>query len=215
MSDPPIHHGIARTLGLTDPPSTDKTHYEALGRFIASFANVEGVLHVIARKLSGLNDDKARLVFGGMRLTDIIDRIRSFLHLDQADGKSDETFHDIEACLEQLGHISSRRHNIVHRGATYFEGTFIVTNSMIAKTLAGIESELVSERTLKDMALDCDVIFLRLVAISNLMSPRDDNWIATLRNRAWLYKPPPPKPQNPKRRGNPESPKPPPGASRA
>ena len=41
-----------------------------------------------------------------MRLTDITDRIRNFMHLDKTSGKSDETFADIESCLEQLGHFS-------------------------------------------------------------------------------------------------------------
>jgi hypothetical protein len=63
--DPLVTDAAAQALGLINPPSNDKTHYEALGRFLASFANAEGVLHVIARKLSGLSDEKARILFGG------------------------------------------------------------------------------------------------------------------------------------------------------
>jgi hypothetical protein len=202
----------ADDLGLITP--SDKSHYEALGRFIAAFATAESALHVIARKLSGLSDDKARAIFGGMRLADITDRIRHFMNLDRANGTADDAmFSDIEACLEQLGHISSHRHNIVHRGATYFGGAFIVTNSMIAKTLASIESEAVSEKTLRHMALDCSIIFLRLLQTGKL-TVKNDQWLTLLRQRPWLYKPPPPKPRNPKRRGSPESRKRQRGASR-
>jgi hypothetical protein len=151
--DPLVRRATAQALGLINPPSNDKTHYEALGRFLASFANTEGILHAIARKLSGLSDEKARIVFAGMRLTDVTDRIRNFMQLDKAT-KQLETFADIEECLIQLNHISARRHNIVHRGATYFGGAFISCNSMIAKTLAAIENEIITEKTLSDMTLD-------------------------------------------------------------
>jgi hypothetical protein len=67
MSDKPLNwSAAAEDLGLYDPPSDDKTHYEALGRFLASFANAEGAVHATARKLSGLGDEKARILFGGM-----------------------------------------------------------------------------------------------------------------------------------------------------
>ena len=60
-----LEDGLKRALGLAK--GSDKTHYEALGRFVASFANVEGIVHVLARKVSGLSDEKARILFGGMR----------------------------------------------------------------------------------------------------------------------------------------------------
>jgi hypothetical protein len=190
--DPLIRSAAAQALGLIDPPSNDKTHYEALGRFLAAFANVEGILHVVARKLSGLSEEKARIVFASMRLSDVTDRIRNFIQLDRADKSktTEETFADIEACLDQLRHIAIRRHNLVHRGATYFAGTFISSNSMIAKTLAGIESETILEKTLKDMHLDCGTIFLRLSYVVDA-TPRNDRWLNALRQRLWLYKPPP------------------------
>jgi len=213
MSEVPIPPlSAAEVLGLTTP--RDNAHYEALGRFIAAFASAESILHVIARKLSGLSEERARVIFGGLRLSDVTDRIRHFLNLDK--GAADETtladISDIEACLDQLGQIATRRHNIVHRGATYFGGAFIVSNSMIAKTIASIETEIVSETALREMAQDCSRIFLRLILISGL-TIKNDYWQTLLRQQPWLYKPPPPKPQNPKRRGTPESRKPPPDAS--
>ena len=54
-----IKHAAAQALGLIAPPSTDKTHYEALGRFLSSFASAEGAVHLVARKLTGLSDEKA------------------------------------------------------------------------------------------------------------------------------------------------------------
>ncbi len=210
MSDKPLNwSAAAEDLGLYDPPSDDKTHYEALGRFLASFANAEGAVHATARKLSGLSDEKARILFGGMRLADVTDRIRNLIELNRAD----EPFADIEACLDQLGRISRRRHNIVHRGATYFDGAFIISNSMIAKTLASIESEIISQKTLHQMYLDCGAIFLRLIYLVD-PTPKNDEWLNTLRQRPWLYRPPAPNTKNQQRQKAPESPNTRPPSSR-
>jgi hypothetical protein len=51
--------------------------FEALGRFVTAYATAESGVHILARTLSGLADEKARIVFGGMRLTDAIDCIRA------------------------------------------------------------------------------------------------------------------------------------------
>jgi len=51
------------------PIESDTSHYEAVGRFVTTFATAEAAVHMLARKLSGLSDAKARIIFGGMRLT--------------------------------------------------------------------------------------------------------------------------------------------------
>lgn len=191
-----IQRGAAEALGLT--ASNEKTHYEALGRFVVAFASAESAVHLIARKLSGLSDQKARVVFGGMRLADLIDKTRGFIQLGRSEGLEDEAFEDAEICLTQLKHIALRRHNLIHRGATYFAGTFLVSNSLLAKHLSKIETETISERMLGDMAVDCSAIFLRLhYASGNAIS--NEEWINVLRLRSWLYKPPPPSTQNQQR----------------
>jgi hypothetical protein len=62
--------------------SSDTPHYEAVGRFVTSYANAESAVHLLARQLSGMSDEKARIVFGGMRLADLIDIIRHFMRID-------------------------------------------------------------------------------------------------------------------------------------
>jgi len=212
--DPLIKNALGQLFGLINPPSNDKTHYEALGRFLATFANAEGGVHIIARKLSGLSDDKARILFGGMRLADITDRIRGIIQLDGNDKLTVEMRSDIESCLDQLALISSRRHNLVHRGATYFSGGLISGNSLIAKTLASIESEIISELILNEMQSDCGVIFLRLSYVAE-GSDQNAEWLLALRQRPWRYKPPPPNNKNQRLHAGLESPKRRPPSSRA
>lgn len=209
-----VKHAAAQALGLIAPPATDKAHYEALGRFLSSFASAEGAVHLVARKLTGLSDEKARILFAGFRLSDLLERIRGLIQLERTSKPEDETLTDIEECVEQLLQISTRRHNLVHRGVTYFAGTLISGNALIAKTLASIETEAISEETLTDMQLDCGAIFMRL---SYIADPRtsDETWRRALRLRPWRYEPPPPNSRNRNPRGGSPSPKRQPHTSRA
>jgi hypothetical protein len=209
-----VKHAAAQALGLITSPSNDRTHYEAFGRFLSSFASAEGAIHIIARKLTGLSDDRARIIFAGFRLADLIERIRGLIKLERNEQSKDEALTDIEECIEQLSHISTRRHNLVHRGVTYFAGTLISGNALIAKTLAAIEVEAISEEALIDMQLDCGAIFLRLTYAADLRSA-DQEWLNALRLRPWRYKPPPQNSKNPKRREGSQSQKLQPRASRA
>jgi hypothetical protein len=55
---------------LDAPPFDEsKQNYEALGRFITSYAHAEASLHELSRKPTGLSDEKARVLFAGMRLS--------------------------------------------------------------------------------------------------------------------------------------------------
>lgn len=177
-------------------PYTDKTTYEALRYFIATFASAESAVHLIARKISGLSDERARIIYGGMRLSDITDRVRQFINMDDMEP---ELRSEIDSCLTQLAHISAKRHNLVHRGATYFQGKLISTNSLTARSLHAIEVEHFDEGMLNDMAADCRSIFLRLVAITD-QKGSDQKLIADLKARPWLYKHDPPKTPRQRRR---------------
>lgn len=192
-NDPLLQNELARAFGLLQPPSTDKTHYEALGRFIAAFATAEAIIHILTRKLSGLSDEKARAVFAGARLPDVTDKLRHFMRLDKLETP---ICSEIECCLTQLGHISDRRHKLIHRGATYFAGTFIVSNVQIAKSTENIEVETISEQTLADMAADCGSIYLRLDAVVAQPSKAEAPLVKHLKEQPWRYTPPPPKIQN-------------------
>jgi hypothetical protein len=201
-----VKHAAAQALGLIAPPSTDKTRYEALGRFLSSFASAEVAVHLAARKLSGLSDEKARIIFAGSRLSDLLERIRGLVQLERKNKPTDKTLTDIEQCIEQLRHIATSRHNLVHRGATYLAETLMSGNALIAKSLSSIETEAISEQTLTDMQLDCGAIFMRL---SYIADPRtsDESWRRALRHRPWRYEPPSPESKKRQPRGGSQSPK--------
>ncbi|WP_315767260.1 MULTISPECIES: hypothetical protein [unclassified Bradyrhizobium] len=140
----------------------DTPHYEAVGRFVTSFANAEAAIHMLARHLSGLSDEKARIIFGGMRLPDISDVIRQIARIDNIPA---EIFEVIDGCLTQFGLIAKRRHSLVHRSSTFFDGKIISTNVLTTKSLKAVEGEVFDIQELSDMQIDCLHIYLRLCRV--------------------------------------------------
>lgn len=204
-------------LLLSGPPPIrpDTPHYEAVGRFVTWFANAETSVHVLARKLSGMPDKKARIIFGGMRLADLTDVVRAMARLDKLpQGDYDE----IDACLTQLNLIGSKRHALVHRSSNFFDNRIVVTNIQNSKSLESFEVDAFTVDQLADMQTDLSRILLRIRYIAD---PNDfDNanaieMVQLMRTQPWLYKHIPPKPRNLKPHGKPAKPERQPRASRA
>lgn len=208
MDDPSLLSALAEYIELTR--TDDKAHFQQLGNFVIAYSNAEGMVHVLARKMSGLTDEKARILFAGMRLGDVIDRLRQFMRLDKI---NEETYSEVDSCLTQLAHISDLRHKLVHRGAAYFAGSLVVSNSMTSKSPASGETDIIDVFRLREITDDSGTIFLRLSLIAQ-PDKTDATLVAQLKARPWRYTHVPPKPPNQKRRGTPEEPPPPPDASR-
>lgn len=141
----------------------DEAEYAQLGRFITAFTNAEPV-HMLARKLSGMPDAKARLVFGGIRLGDLTDRIRAMMRLDNVEAKA---YADVDACLSQLNLIAKRRHRLLHRASTYFAGEIVVTDVMTARSIVNLEVDRIAYNDFSAMFSDCLAIFGRLSHAAN------------------------------------------------
>jgi hypothetical protein len=145
-------------VGLSDE---ETPYYAALGRFIAAYAKAEVAVHLVARKLSGLNDNVARVLFGGMRMGDITIRVKQMLKFAEL---SETQSIDIQNCLAQLDVISDKRHNLVHRGVSYVQGKGLsVDNKLTAKSLSIIEHDEFSMPDLNHLRTDSLCIFLRLM----------------------------------------------------
>jgi hypothetical protein len=61
----------------------ETAYFGELGKMIRAYATAEAGVHCLARYLSGLPDAKARAVFGGMRLLDLIDLVRQMMRIDE------------------------------------------------------------------------------------------------------------------------------------
>jgi hypothetical protein len=97
---------------------------------------------------------------------------------------------DVDACLTQLNIIADRRHRLVHRSSTYFEGHLLVTNTLIARALPG-ESESFTLTELNSMYRDCLSIYVRFLRHSMELTVTDKQMASFY--APWLYKPAPPK----------------------
>jgi hypothetical protein len=189
--------GLLDLIGSEFPPiKSDTSHFEAVGRFVTSFAGAEGSVHVLARKLSGLSDSKARIVFGGMRLSDLAEIVR---HIIREDNMAEEISAEVESCLAQLALIARKRHSLVHRSTTFFDGKLFVTNLSTSKSLASSESEIFDVPELSDMQSDCVRINLRLHRIAMpeaFQGKSDKQFFNGLLKESWRYKAKPKKTPN-------------------
>jgi hypothetical protein len=165
MAANPFLSALGAVSGLQGKPAPeDEPYFAALGRFIAAYAVAEANVHMLARHLTNLPDEKARILFDRVSLDRLMERIRQMMRLDGADPC---IFDDVDACLSHLAIIAQKRHNIVHRFVQYNEGQITVTNALTAKHLKSIETESFTITDLNNMQADCAVISVRLRRISD------------------------------------------------
>lgn len=180
--------------------------YEGVGRFITAFAGAEAGIHLIARKLSRLDDEIARAIFNNMRLTDVTERVRTLLRIETEDAVkpalTGEPAAIVEACLTQLGLIASRRHNLVHRATGCGINGLFVTNLLNSKSSDCYEWETYTLSDLTALTQDCVDIFNQM---DRLASNSRVNEAIAAGIPLWRYKPASPTSQSPQRRKNVES----------
>jgi len=181
----------------------EEPYFEAIGRFIVEYAAAEGAMHMLARHFSKMGDKKARIVFSGMRLADLAERIRGIVRADHIE---ESIQNEIDNCIIQLDSISTERNRIVHRYTSYHEDHITVTNIMTAKTVGAAERHIFQIDDLKNMTHDCLRIYLRMSFIvdnqTHLFSHPSS---AAMLYGPWKYKPAPPAPKPKPHRGVPRS----------
>jgi hypothetical protein len=178
MTDNPLAAAFAAWQRPEDEP-----YFAALGRLVSAYAYGEANVHVLARQLSKLDDAKARGIFGGMRFSDLTDRVH---HMMAVDNTPKEIAEEIKSCLQQLNVIGEYRDHIAHRLAYYKDGLLFITNALTAKSKIEVKAFSLSE--LQEMRMDCLAVALRLSAVAFPEIERDDEVSAAAR-RPWLYKP--------------------------
>jgi hypothetical protein len=211
MSDKPMSLADLGKFYEIPPGESEAEYFESLGRFIAAYANSEATVHELARFLSKMSEEKARVIFYGMRLGDLTDRIRAMLRADQIDT---ETCDEVESCLTQLATIADARNKLVHRTVQYAFGKLTVTNAYSARTREGIEFHAFLKTELEAMQTDCICIFARLLKVSR-GRPEDLELVPfnAFLHEPWRYKPAQQVPRKAKRPAAPGLQKPPPDAS--
>jgi hypothetical protein len=185
--------GLGRALTGIPIQKEDDPYFAALGRFIVGYASAEHQVHALAIRLTQVTDKKGRIIFSGMRLGDLADRVRGLLRVMKA---STKIFNEADACITQLDLVGKRRNNLVHRFVMYHQQAIWVTNLPIAKSDAAIENERLTLTDLENMHMDCVCIMLRLTYVwgRKPATKRDRDTLQWSR-RPWRYKPPQPAPK--------------------
>jgi hypothetical protein len=158
MLNDPVPIWLAANFAKQQQRPDEDRIYAAFGRFVASYALAESALHIAARHFSGMPDDKARVVFSGMRQANVIDRLRSLIPSDKTD--------EVSELLTQFSEITVARNQFVHRLVEYHHGKGLsVTNKLTCRSTTEAEPRLFSLQELESLEYDCRVIFDRFVII--------------------------------------------------
>jgi hypothetical protein len=171
------------------PPPEDTPYYTELGRFIVAYAGAEIAIHGLARKLTRLKDDRARILFAGMRIGDVATRMRGLLRLSNYGPKTKRT---IEDCLAQFDVIGTERDKMVHRTTYYLGGSLSVTNIMTSKSALAYERDQFTITDLSNLHMDCLRITLTLYHFTYPASAtKTDRFILKFLRGPWRYRPAP------------------------
>jgi hypothetical protein len=161
MSDKDSNQNIARAIlscGLNQ-----YSFFSIAGKFTAEYAQAETAARIFARSLSGMPIAKAKIIFDGMRLGDVAERIRRLMRYENVESGN---YDDIDACLTQLDKISTQRNNLVHCCFVYAEKAR-ATNPQTATRIEGIEVDKISFEYFEIMTLDCLAITARIKSVAN------------------------------------------------
>jgi len=199
LNDPVPIWFAANFVKQQQQPDEDRI-YAAFGHFVASYALAESALHIVARHFSGMPDNKARVVFSGMRQSDVIDRLRSLILPEKTES--------INELLTQFSDITEARNQFVHRLVEYRHGEGLsVTSKLTCRSTTEAGPRLFSLEELESLEHDCRMIFERLVLTCD---PPPTHGIATGISLIslfgpWRYKRPQQEKTNQPSRGAPKS----------
>jgi len=108
-----------------------QAYYEALGRFVQMFAEVEKVIAQTLWTYAGTKAEVAKIVFAGTQSETAAGYIKA---VARATNASNEKLADLENVIQQFGIIRGIRNDILHYGAKFIaEGKGLVSNAWKAK----------------------------------------------------------------------------------
>jgi hypothetical protein len=171
---------------------TNPDYFAKFGEFIHSYASVERSIHYVFRHFSGLPQEAARTIDGGMNLSALISLIRRIVVARKV---SETERLELETLFDHLGHISKLRDYLIHRGGDSIEDTVISTNYHLARSELDFEYISVNLSDIQDASLDCGQMYMRFEL---LMEP-DAPWFKEPGALQWLQQPWRYKPRQPKK----------------
>jgi hypothetical protein len=169
-------------------------YYEALGRFVAQFSEIEGIMQSALWELSGMKSPLAQALFSGVRTEEASSKIA---RIGVAQNWSTKRTAEWNAIFTHLGILRQLRNDLLHYGAIWQDDdNWLVTNRNFVHTPSKITNTSISVGILRDATIDLETLWnqiFRLVHGPNL-DPRhkdeDLKEISGYADRAWRYKSP-------------------------
>jgi hypothetical protein len=173
-------------------------YFAKFGQFIHWYANVERIVHYVFRHFSGLPQEAARTIDGGMNLSALVSLIRRIIVARKV---SQTDRNELECLFDHLGHITVLRDTLIHRGGESIGENVISTNYHVARSETDFEYIELNLKDIQDAMLDCTQMYMRFEQLMEPNAPwfksAPDEARAWL-NQPWRYKPRQPKKPNPK-----------------
>jgi hypothetical protein len=172
----------------------DQHYYEALGRFVAQFAELEGTMQIVLWHQARVSFEVGRAIFSGVRTDGAMDLIRRMNTAQQA---SQTIIDEFDYPFTQLNAIRDMRNSIIHYGARETtQGHRVTSKGFFALTANHAKESPVSTDILNDMTADLRKISAHLVSIKfrsqgGALWPRAREALQPLLESSWRYKPPP------------------------
>jgi hypothetical protein len=147
-----------------------------------AYAAAEAGVHIATRYFSGLTEKPARVIFAGMRLGDLSERLRAL-------SRETKKYTEIDTCLVQLSKIRAERDKIVHRSGEFQpEKGLRFSNETIAKSAQEADERVFDISELRAMEQDCEAIFIRLAHAAEIFEPKHYKTLSVLSALApWRY----------------------------
>lgn len=187
-------------LGRPDKESDE--YYQALGRFVSAYAQVEGQLQTVLWKVSSLRKPIAQAVLSGVRTDDAIRRIYRI-----ADAKAwpQKKRAEFKYVFDQVLVLNRFRNDVLHFGSELQEeGHWLSTNENFVHIPERIYSLVTTKRILDDARGDLEEIGYRLTLFFWKLPRELMKEVRTkVLSASWRYKP---APQSPKDRKTPPVP---------
>lgn len=134
-----------------------------------------------------MNDKKARIIFGGMGLGEIKEKVKKLLAMRRMKKK---LYNVVIGAIEQLNHIKEQRNKLVHERVSYHKGKLHVTDFFVAKSELQVKVKEFTLKELEDLERDCRVIHVRLEAIRRPKIWGNASFDSLqILHSAWRYKP--------------------------
>jgi hypothetical protein len=186
---PPKKDYVEALLQFLTPQHTQE-YWASLGEFVSTFSIVEVNMQLALWEFAGLSRPLAIALLAGS--TRIDSAINLMSKISVARKWKAARKRELQTICTQLGIINKVRNDILHYGARFTKGEWVVSNRALAATQKRTRITKFTVRALKDMTKDLMAINSRVVYLAwgSFMKPKTRRSFTQVRHHAWRYKPP-------------------------